>query len=345
MKEKNLDILFISKPENMFYISGFTGEGFLIVSKDKVSLFTDFRYVEQAKKEAPASEIIDITTTLLSKNFMRIMQNYDVKNLGIESHYLTVKNYHRLKEYFKNVNLINVEGMIEKLRSIKEPEEILAIERAQSITDKTFSHIINYIRPGVLELELASEIDYFMKKNGAEKTAFETIVVSGIRGSLPHGTPTDKKLEVGDAITMDFGAKFMGYCSDMTRTVFLGRPDKMQEKIFNIVLEAQKTALEYIKPGLLGKAVDKKARKLIEKHGYGENFGHSLGHGVGIEVHEEPRLSKKSMVKLEPGMVVTVEPGIYIENFSGVRIEDLVVITENGCRNLTSSRKHIIIDV
>lgn len=344
MKEKNLDAIFISKPENMFYISGFTGEGFVIVMQDRINLFTDFRYMEQAKKEASETEIIDITTTSLSKNFKNIIQNCDIKNLGIESDHLTIKNYYRLKDHFRNINLIRAENIIEELRIIKDSKEITAIKKAQEITDKTFLHIIDHIRPGVTELEIASEIDYFMKKSGAE-TSFKTIVVSGKKSSLPHGVPSGKKLEIGDTVTIDFGAKYAGYCSDMTRTIFLGKPSKMQEKIFNIVLEAQEIALEYIKSGILGKDIDKKARKLIEDHGFGKNFGHSLGHGVGIEIHEEPKLSKKSMTKLMPGMVVTVEPGIYIENSIGVRIEDLVVVTEKGCKNLTSSPKYIIIDV
>lgn len=344
MEEKNLDAIFISKPENIFYFSGFTGEGFLVVLQDSINLFTDFRYIEQAKKEASEAEIIDITTSLF-KNFKNIIENYDIKNLGIESDYLTIENFYRLKEHLQNVNLIKAEDILKKLRIIKDSEEISAIKEAQMITDKTFSHIINHIRPGVTELELASEIDCFMKKIGAEKTSFETIVVSGKRSSLPHGLPSSKKLQIGDTITMDFGAKYAGYCADMTRTVFLGKPSKMQEKIFNIVLKAQEKALEYIKSGILGRDVDKKARNIIEDNGFGENFGHSLGHGVGIEIHEEPKLSKKSAMKLIPGMVVTIEPGIYIENSFGVRIEDLVVVTEKGCKNLTSSPKHIIVDV
>jgi Xaa-Pro aminopeptidase len=220
--------------------------------------------------------------------------------------------------------------------------EIEMIKKAQQITDKTFSYILSFIKPGVKELDIACEIEYYMKKNHAQGPAFETIVASGLRSSLPHGRPSKKKLALGDFITLDFGACYDFYCSDMTRTVFLGKPTNKQIDIYNVVLEAQKIAIDKIKPGLLGKNIDEAARSFIQQKGFGGCFGHSLGHGVGIEIHEFPRLSPKGEAELLPGMVVTVEPGIYIEDYGGIRIEDMVVITSEGCQNLTQSQKEII---
>jgi Xaa-Pro aminopeptidase len=345
MVQKQLEAIIISKPENQFYLSGFTGgAGLLFISHEKAIIVTDFRYVEQARSEAPDFEIYELFTGNSSPFSMvaDLVKEQNISNLVLESHHMTIKNFRELKLQLNEVRIIEISDLIEEMRIVKDRSEIEKIEKAQQITDKTFSHILPYIKPGVKELDIACEIEYYMKKNHAKGPAFDTIVVSGIRSSLPHGLPSDKKLALGDFITLDFGAYYDFYCSDMTRTVFIGKPTEKQKRIYNIVLEAQKKAIHKIKPGLLGKNIDEAARTYIEQNGFGRCFGHSLGHGVGIEIHEFPRLSPKGEGELLPGMVVTVEPGIYIQNYGGVRIEDLVVITTEGCRNLTQSPKDII---
>lgn len=334
----------ISKPENQFYISGFSGgEGVVAVTCRGAAIITDSRYTEQAKSEAPGFAILEQKAGVSPFEVCANNFKSEIKNVGFESHYITYDQFEEIKKYFEGIDIKPAGSLVEELRAIKEPHEIEMIKKAQEITDKTFAHILKYIKPGVAEKDLACEMEYFMKKNGADGIAFDTILASGPRSSLPHGRASGRKIQYGDFITMDFGARYSWYCSDMTRTVFLGRPDDTQVKIYNIVLEAQKRALEYIKSGLLGKDVDRLAREVIDKSGYGNNFGHGLGHGVGIEIHESPRLSPKGDMELLPGMVVTVEPGIYIENYGGVRIEDMVVVTQNGCDNLTKSDKHLII--
>jgi len=225
---------------------------------------------------------------------------------------------------------------------IKASWEIERISKAEAIGDMAFSHILGYIKEGVSERDIAAELEYFMKKQGAEKTSFDTIVISGKKTSMPHGTPDDKKIENGDFVTLDFGCVYEGYCSDMTRTVAVGKADERQKEIYNIVLEAQLTGLNAIKSGVVCKNADEMARNVIEKAGYGKYFGHSLGHGVGLMIHELPNLSPKSEMMLEDNMVVSCEPGIYIPDFGGVRIEDLVVVSGEKCTILSKSQKNLI---
>lgn len=341
--ENNIEGLVVNKPENQYYISGFSGEGITIITGHKNYIITDSRYTEQAKNETSDFEIIEKKTGIsLFSIAYQIVKELDFENIGFESHSLTVKEYDELAENIKNVKLIKTDGFIEQLRAIKDSHEINLVKSAQNITDKAFHHILDFIKPGVSELDLVAELEFFMKKNGSKSEAFQTILVSGPRTSLPHGTPSERILQSGDLVTIDFGARFSGYCSDMTRTVIIGKPSEIQLSIYNTVLDAQIKAIEYIKPGLTGKDVDGVARNYISKQGFGDYFGHGLGHGVGLEIHEAPRLSPKGESELLPGMIVTVEPGIYIENFGGVRIEDMVVITENGYENMTNSEKRLI---
>ena len=225
---------------------------------------------------------------------------------------------------------------------IKTEQELEYLAMAESIGDKAFMKMLDIIKPGMTELEVAAELEYLLKKEGGEGLAFSTIIASGVNSSMPHAIPGDKKLEVGDFITMDFGCKYKGYCADMTRTVVLGKANEKQKEIYNIVLKAQLAALDAIKAGIPGKAVDKVARDIIEEAGYGAYFGHGLGHSVGLFIHEGPRLSMKEETILQPNMTETVEPGIYLPGFGGVRIEDMVVITENGYKNLAQSPKELI---
>ena len=229
------------------------------------------------------------------------------------------------------------------MRSIKDSEELKNICAAQALTDATFDYALNCIKPGISERELMLDMEFFMRKNGSEGTAFDFIVVSGKNSSLPHGVPTDKKIEIGDFVTMDFGAVVNGYRSDMTRTVGVGSITKEQKTVYDTVLKAQKAAIDYIKSGVKCCDADKVARDIIDLAGYKGCFGHSLGHSVGIEIHESPNCSPKCEKILLPGMIMTVEPGIYIEDKFGVRIEDMVQVREDGCINLTKSRKELII--
>ena len=231
---------------------------------------------------------------------------------------------------------------LSSFRKIKSPEELDRMERAERIGDEAFSYILNELKPGVTELQIAAKLEYFMRSHGAEGTSFDTIVASGYHSAMPHAVPTEKPLENGDFVTMDFGCRYQGYCSDMTRTVVIGKADPRQKEIYQIVLEAQQAALEGLRPGMTGTEGDRLARDVIEKAGYGEYFGHGLGHSVGLEIHEKPALSTRDETVLLPGMIETVEPGIYIPGFGGVRIEDMVVLTETGIRNLTTSPKELI---
>ncbi|MDP4181718.1 MAG: Xaa-Pro peptidase family protein [Bacillota bacterium] len=342
MSNKNIEAVLICKRENYFYLSGFTGSSaFLLISKTDAFLITDFRYTEQSHIQAPDYEIVEYQGKLID-TLNNLIRRMSIKKLGFEDNYLTVEKFNQFKEGLET-ELLPIGSTIEQLRLIKDEEELVQIKKAVKIADDGFNHVIKYIKPGIKEIEIAAELEYYMKKQGALGVSFDTIVASGKRAALPHGVASEKVVEMGDVITLDFGCIYNNYCSDMTRTVFLGEPNKEILKIYNIVLKAQIEASKSAFAGLKGKEIDSVARNIIKENGYGPNFGHSLGHGVGIEVHEEPRLSISGEVLLENGMVVTVEPGIYVEGFGGVRIEDMVVINDDNPEILTSSTKDIII--
>ena len=325
----------ITGKANIFYYSGFTSEdATLFVSKNKLILITDSRYTVQAKEQARNFDII---------TDIKLLQNEPEKYLGFEENYMTVGEKQRLENILKNKTFTPCQKCISKPRQVKSTDEIKKIQAAEELGDKAFSYIIEIIKPGMTELEIALELEFFMKKNGAASLSFETIAASGIRGSMPHGTASEKKIEKGELLTLDFGCVLDGYCSDMTRTISIGTPNSKMKEIYDIVLKAQTEALSNISSGKSCKEIDKIARDIISEYGYGDNFGHSLGHSVGIEIHEAPNLSPKSQDDLEAGNVVTVEPGIYIENVGGVRIEDVVAVTNEGCTNLTTSPKELII--
>lgn len=337
------DAILLSKFESYCYFSGFNGSyAHLLVMNDKSLLFTDFRYIEQALFQAPDSELIKVMNDY-KENLLEEIKKYDIKKLGFEAQHVSYKNYKELKLILSEVELVPIFDSIDEIRIIKDKDELTKIEKAIDIADLAFEHILEYIRPNVSEMDIASELEFFMKKNGAKGPSFETIVASGYRASMPHGIASEKIIENGDSIVLDFGAIYEGYCSDMTRTVFLGTPKEDMLKIYNIVLNAQLRAIEEIKEGLTGIEVDLCARKLINDAGYERNFGHGLGHGLGLEVHEEPRLSPSGKRNLLKNMVVTIEPGIYLTGIGGVRIEDVVVIGDKRSKVLTKSTKEIII--
>ena len=298
-------------------------------------LFTDSRYTIQAKLQSSSYEICDISK--IEKKVKSLPQNV----LCIEEDFVTVSQFSKLQGYGKKLKPFA--KSIKGIRKIKDSEEIKKIAMAEELGDRAFSYVLNLIKPGKTEKEIAIELEFFMRKNGASGTSFDTICASGVRSSMPHGVATDKIIEKGDFLTLDFGCVLDGYCSDMTRTVVVGQASERQKEIYSIVLKAQKTCIDILKAGISCADADKAARDVIREYGFGEYFGHGTGHGVGVEVHELPNLSPKSDDILMAGNVVSVEPGIYIEDFGGVRIEDLVQIGDKNALNLTKSEKDLLI--
>ncbi len=338
---EDIEAVIISKTANLFYFSGFSGDSaILLIAKNFCKLITDGRYIEQAQTQAKNFEVIKHTDGLFKK-VAEIIKNSNLKKIGFEGKVMTFDAYNFLREELPDIELKSVE--LDSLREIKDDSEIKLIRGACKIADKAFTEILNFIKPGITENSVAAELEYLMKKFGAEKNSFDTIVASGVRGSLPHGIATDKIICTGEFVTMDFGAIYHGYCSDMTRTICIGKATDNQKKIYNAVLSAQLHGLQIIKIGMSGKACDEAVRNKLKSFNLDEYFIHSLGHSLGIEIHEEPRLSPKSTCEsLQKNMIVTDEPGIYIAGVCGVRIEDTVLITDNGAETLTESLKDLI---
>lgn len=343
-REKKAEALLITDPYNMRYISGFRGgEGMLFLTRDRRALITDSRYTEAASQETDFEVIEENRGHRRTAILRELFSETGAEAAGYEDQSLRCSEFAILRNALPEVkHWIPLGGSADCLRRIKTPEELEYLRRAEAIGDEAFQALLPLLKPGMTELEAAAELEYQMKKRGAEGFSFDTIMASGIHSSMPHAIPSEKKLEAGDFITMDFGCVYRGYCSDMTRTVVLGKADEKQKEIYGIVLRAQKAALELIRAGLPGSRVDREAREIIEKAGYGDCFGHGLGHSVGLYIHEEPRLSPGDDTILEPGMIETVEPGIYVPGFGGVRIEDMVAVTEEGCENLTHSPKELM---
>ncbi|MHB8064351.1 MAG: M24 family metallopeptidase [Ruminiclostridium sp.] len=343
MKDLKIAGAIITKRENYMYLSGFSGTSAnLLITEKKAYLLTDFRYTEQATKEASLFEII-LHKPNINDTLYEIINSESLKKLGFEDQSTSYASYKTFADKFTATELIGIGYIVDELRSIKDAQEIETINKAVQIADDAFTHVLSIIKPGITELDVAVELEYKMKKLGASGASFETIVASGLRSSMPHGIASEKKLELGDAITMDFGAMYKHYCSDITRTVFLGQPDKKMIEIYNIVLNAQLTSEKGAKRGRTGKEVDKIARDIIYQNGYEGKFGHGLGHGVGLEIHESPRLSMGGDKILENNMAVTIEPGIYVEGLGGVRIEDTIIIKDDNPIVLTKSKKDLIV--
>lgn len=341
-RERGVEAILIQKPENRRYMTGFSGSaGFVLVSATASILLVDFRYVEQAQSEAPGFEVIKADRQFID-TLAEVVPARGLGRIGFESDAMSYKQYEDFSKRLAPAVLVPVDG-VDRLRWVKDDDEIARITRAVEIADEAFTHIRSYLRPGAIEREIAIEMEFFMRRRGADKEAFETIVASGPRSALPHGRASERAISRGDFVTLDFGALYQGYVSDCTRTVVLGEPSAKQREIYDVVLRAQRAALSGIKPGMTGKDADAIARKIITDAGYGEAFGHSLGHGVGLAVHEGPTLSPREEAALAPGMTLTVEPGIYLAGWGGVRIEDLVVITETGCRSLTRAPKELLV--
>ncbi|MGD8191501.1 M24 family metallopeptidase [Brevibacillus ginsengisoli] len=344
MKREGIDGLLVSYGQNRRYLTNFTGTyGYVLISADKAMLLTDFRYSEQALKQAPHYEVVKLPTKdALFTQVASLAEQIGIKRLGFEEDHLTCGLFRKVESEWKR-EMIPVSGLVEKLRMIKTPDELDKLRTAAQIADAAFTHIIGWMRPGVKEWEVSNELEAFMRNQGASSSAFDTIVASGVRSALPHGVASEKQLEQGDMITLDFGAVYQGYRSDITRTVALGDPHPKLREIYGIVLEALKKGIDGIKPGITGREADALSRDYIDAHGYGENFGTGLGHGVGLDIHEEPFLSKSCVKVIEQGMVITVEPGIYVPGLGGVRIEDDILVTANGNELLTHSPRELIV--
>ena len=341
-EQQQIDGILITNPFNRRYMTGFTGTaGVALVSNSKALFITDFRYIEQATSQCPEYEIVKHTGPIHEEVAAKAKE-LGITRLGFEQDTLSYASYAQYKEAVEG-ELVPISGVVEKLRLIKTNSEIKILKDAANIADAAFEHILGYIRPGRTELDVSNELEFFMRKQGATSSSFDIIVASGHRSALPHGVASDKVIESGDFVTLDFGAYYNGYVSDITRTVAVGQPSDELINIYNIVLEAQLRGMAGIKPGMTGKEADALTRDYITEKGYGPNFGHSTGHGIGLEVHEGPGLSFKSDIILEPGMVVTCEPGIYVAGLGGVRIEDDTIITNDGNEALTHSPKELII--
>lgn len=333
------EAVFITGRPNIFYYSGFTSEdAYLLISHDTCLIITDSRYTIQAHEQAKGFEVLDI-----KDGFEKVFSRTNAKYIGYEENIMSVREYKHIRSRLRqNQDFIEMQNLIVEPRKIKDEKEIKKIAEAESIGDEAFSHILNEIKPGKTEKEIALELEFFMKRQGAEALSFDTIAASGKRSAMPHGVATDKKIEEGDFLTLDFGCVFEGYCSDMTRTIVIGKASERQKEIYNTVLNAQTSAIDVIHEGIPCSEVDNIARSIINEAGYGDKFGHGLGHSVGIEIHESPSFAPKCNEKVRNGNVITVEPGIYIDGFGGVRIEDLIAVHDGTVTNLTHSPKELI---
>lgn len=341
VQKEGLDALLITSSYNLRYASGFTGSaGLSVVTKDKAYFITDFRYTEQAAEQAVGFEVIKHAGNPYD-DVEKIIQDEKLANIGFEKDFVTFASYEMIEKKL-TAELKPVSGLVEALREIKEDAEVEIIQEAIKITEYAYEEILKFIKPGVTEIEVANKLDFLMREKGATSVSFDTIVASGKRSAMPHGVASEKEIEQGDMITIDFGCYYKGYVSDMTRTFSLGDPGEELKKIHQIVLNANLKVTEAAKPGITAKELDAIARDYITEQGYGEAFGHSTGHGIGLEVHEGPGIHFRNEKPLVEGNVITNEPGIYIPGLGGVRIEDDLLITKDGHRNLMSVTKELI---
>ena len=369
LMEEPIDAVLINNPSNLYYYTGFTGGEamFLMpVNGDIMSTYafelcgisndsraitndwpdgyviTDSRYYEQVEKECEGLQLVKWENKGMAATIQELLVEDKKIHIILEDD-MNLAQYMKLTEVCKNCSFALGSKWIQKPRMVKDAKELAKLEQAEHIGDAAFTHILDVLKPGVSEREIALELEFFMKKQGASKLSFDTIVASGANGSMPHAQVTDRVLQSGDFVTMDFGCVYQGYCSDMTRTVAIGTPSDEMKKVYQIVLDANLRAMEQIEAGKRCNEIDAVARDYIREQGYGEYFGHGLGHGVGLDIHEEPRFSPKCDVIIKENMVITDEPGIYVPGQFGVRIEDLVVVKETGYQKLSQSEKKLII--
>ncbi|MFO7638142.1 MAG: Xaa-Pro peptidase family protein [bacterium] len=342
LAREELDGIILTDLMNIRWLCGFTGSNALVVVTRRGAWFyTDFRYKEQSRQQVTGCRVAVLARGLVDSLPLGPLRG--LARVGVEKHHLRLGDFAALRHQVRptGARLLPVDNLVLELRRAKDPGEAKLVAAAQRHTDRVFGEILTLVRPGITELDLAAEITYRFSRVG--ENAFPPIVASGPNGAKPHAEPSQRRLRRGDAVTFDVGCRYRGYCSDMTRTVFLGRPDPDLFEVYRIVLEAQRRALALVRPGMACSELDRAARGYITDAGYGPQFGHGLGHGVGLEVHEWPVAHARSPHTLAPGDVVTIEPGIYLPGFGGVRIEDLVLVTKTGHRNLTRSPKQPLV--
>ena len=342
IEEKRIDGLLISDPDNRRYLSGFVGTaGYLFITRDSAVLATDFRYTEQAAQQAPDFRIDRISGKL--DWLPGLCAEFGVKKLGFEADDITVSQFERFRKAFSDTGtetaLEPTTGLTLDLRAVKDEHELGLLSRAIEISDEAFDEVSDEISPGMTEIEVAERIERAVKSRGAESISFDTIVAAGPNAARPHHRAGDTVLREGQTVVVDMGARYRGYCSDLTRTIVLGDADDKTRRIYDIVLSAQLAAIELVEAGMTGGETDMVARKVIQETGHGDDFGHSLGHGVGLQVHENPGVGPNSKGELKDGMVFTVEPGIYLQGWGGVRIEDIVVLEQGKARVLSRAEK------
>lgn len=339
----DLDAMLIVSEPGERYAVGFSGEGVVLVTEDGAQYSTDGRYIEAAQQQVTGAEVILTSRAKSHLSLVRAyMQTHKLKRVGFESSWVSVEQY-QLWQRELGCELLPAQSLLDSLRAAKDPEELSAMVQAQKITDETFEAILNYIRPGMTEQEVAARLVYELLRRGARKVSFDPIVAAGANGSMPHAVPGETVLKPGMFVTMDFGCVYEGYCSDMTRTVALGNPTQEMEQVYEVVLAAQRAGISAARAGISGRELDCAARQVIEDAGYGMYFSHSFGHSLGLEIHEAPNASPSEERILPIGTVISAEPGIYLPGRFGVRIEDVLVLTEDGCRDLTHAPKNLII--
>jgi Xaa-Pro aminopeptidase len=342
LKQNGLDALLVSSLHNIRYLTGFSGSHALCIIRESGAYFlTDSRYSLQSGREVKCCTRM-VTARGLAETAAQQRLLAGCRRVGFESHHLSYAQYRLLRRLFPKVPLVPTSALVESLALAKDKDEVASIRTAVKISDAVFDEVLKEIRPGIRESEIAAMISYLHRKHGGEQDAFETIVASGTRGSLPHARASGKRIRTGELVTLDFGCRVNGYHSDITRTIGVGRVPRRAKEIYAVVLDAQRAAIGEAKAGMLAKDLDAVARKRIGTAGYGKYFIHSLGHGLGLHVHERPRISRLSKDRLVCGSVVTIEPGVYIPGFGGVRIEDDVLLTEKGCRVLNKAPKQFI---
>ncbi len=348
MVERELDALFVDSPENRLYLSGFRGTaGYLFITPSEAVLATDFRYVEQATGQAPDYRVLRIGGPL--DWFKGLASDTGSRRIGMEADHLTVSLHRQLLETLKGLEpapeMVPTTSLVDELRAVKEPEELAVLERAVEIADQAMEQVAEGMRPGMTELQVAWRLEVAMRELGAEAISFDTIVAAGPNAALPHHRPTERPIGLGESVVIDMGARYQGYCSDISRTVVLGKGDDTFRQVYDTVLAAQETASATVRTGMTGGELHELAHMIIGDAGYRENFGHSLGHGIGLAVHEHPRVGPNSPTVLEEGFVFTVEPGIYLSGWGGVRIEDMVVMENGHARVLTAAHKRDLVPV
>ena len=343
LSKYDLDAMLITSEPGERYALGFHGEGLLIVTPDAVHYSTDGRYIEAAQSQVTGADIVCTTTEnthlVLAEQFIR---SKGLNKVGFESNYMDVDTYHRYADKLPCL-LVPAKELLGELRASKDAEELAAMRQAQAITDKVFQEVLAFIKPGMTEREVAAYLIYQLMRHGGERVSFDPIVAAGANGSKPHAIPGDTVIEEGMFVTMDFGCVYNGYCSDMTRTIAVGQPTCEMKKVYDTVLQAQLAGIAAARAGATGREVDAAARQVIADAGYGTYFSHSFGHSLGLEIHEAPNASAINQNPFPAGAVISAEPGIYIPGQFGVRIEDVLILTENGCENITASPKELLV--